>query len=108
MPRRARAPDEPKLSVRCLAEREATRAGGARAAPSALLQLDLQAELDDAVGGQIEELGRGARVLGQESEEDLAPAGDAGLARGEQRLAAEVVGRLGRVGDQAEALAARK
>ena len=58
------------------------------------LQLDLQAELNHAIRRQIEECRRRARITCEEREQELAPTRDAGLAGCEQRLPAQVIGRI--------------
>src|SRR5258706_137354 len=63
------------------------------------LEIDLHAELDDAVGWDSEVLRRGARVPRDEREERLAPRLHAAFLRGEERFATEKVARpAGRVG----------
>src|SRR5690242_14999956 len=65
------------------------------------LKFDLEAHLDDAVRRQVEECRRWARVAGQKREQEFSPLRDLDLAAGQQGLAAEVVGRRHRLGDQA-------
>src|SRR5687768_18486053 len=68
--------------------------GIVRATHSAESELDLRAELDHAVGRNLEELGGTLRVARHDPEQLLAPARHTGAAGGNQTLAAEEEGHL--------------